>query len=41
VIKLSERTRRGIREAIGTPLVLGGLVLAILLIIENVGATIG
>lgn len=40
MIKLSERTRRGLTEAIGTPTTIGGLVLAFLLIVETVGAAI-
>jgi len=40
VIKLSERTRRGLREAIGTPFIIGALVLAFLLIVETVGPAI-
>lgn len=41
MIRLSERTRRGLKEAVGTPVILGGLVLAILFIVETIGVTIG
>ena len=40
VTKLSERTRRGLREAIGTPFIIGALVLAFLLIVETVASAI-
>lgn len=40
MIKLSERTRRGLGEAIGTPTFIGGLALVILVIIEVVQAGI-
>ena len=41
MIKLSERTRRGLGEAIGTPTFIGGLALAILIVIEVANATMG
>ena len=39
MIKLSERTRRGLQEAIGIPVTLGGFVLAFIIIAEAVGGT--
>lgn len=40
MIKLSERTRRGLQDAIGIPVILGGFVLAFILIAKAVTGTI-